>query len=130
MFRKKEVYPVSILCSRCILTDLQSSVISDIGASGLKPLFIAICSVTAVMFILSLIMERWFRHSGRLLPNMRQREKTFATLAILGATLGGVSLILLSIFDTARHEKVHRAFLVSVHLYCRLDQMLSSLNRQ
>ncbi|GJJ08627.1 hypothetical protein Clacol_002846 [Clathrus columnatus] len=56
--------------------------------------------------------ERWFRHSGRLLPNLRQRERTFAILAIFGSTLGGVALILLSIFDTARHEKLHRAFLL------------------
>lgn len=90
-----------------------SQVISDIGAANLKPLFITICSVTAIMFVLSLVLERWYRHSGRLLPNMYRREKTFAILSILGATMGGVSLILLSVFDTARHKKVHRAFLVS-----------------
>jgi len=43
---------------------------------------------------------------------MRTRERVFAALAIAGATLGGVSLILLSIFDTARHEKAHRSFLL------------------
>ncbi len=39
--------------------------ISDIGAAGLKPLFIVGCSVTAVIFVLSLAIERWLRHSGR-----------------------------------------------------------------
>ena len=39
--------------------------ISDIGAAGLKPLFIAGCSVTAVTFVLSFAVERWLRHSGR-----------------------------------------------------------------
>lgn len=39
--------------------------ISDIGAAGLKPLFIAGCSVTAVTFVLSFAAERWLRHSGR-----------------------------------------------------------------
>lgn len=39
--------------------------ISDIGADILKPLFVAGCSVTAVAFFLSLVIERWLRHSGR-----------------------------------------------------------------
>lgn len=86
--------------------------ISDIGASGLKPLFIAICSVTALGLALSLALERWLRHAGRLLPNMRRRERVFAGLAIIGGTMGGVCLILLSVFDTARHETAHRVFLV------------------
>jgi len=86
--------------------------ISDIGADILKPLFIAICSVTAVSFVLSLIIERWLRHNGRLHPNMRRREKVFSILAIVGSLIGGAGLILLSIFDTKRHMKAHRAFLL------------------
>lgn len=86
--------------------------ISDIGADILKPLFIVICSITAVSFTLSLIIERWLRHSGRLQPNMRTREKVFASLAIFGAALGGAGLILLSIFDTKRHMMLHRVFLL------------------
>ena len=39
--------------------------ISDVGASYLKPLFIVGCSVTAVCFFLSLLVERWLRHTGR-----------------------------------------------------------------
>jgi hypothetical protein len=87
-------------------------VISDIGADILKPLFIVVCVITAVSFVLALVLERWLRHSGRLAPNMRTREKVFAALAIFGATLGGAGLILLSIFDTKRHMMLHRVFLV------------------
>lgn len=86
--------------------------ISDIGADILKPLFIVICAITAVCFMLSLVMERWLRHSGRLPPNMATREKVFAGLAIFGAVLGGAGLILLSIFDTKRHVHLHRVFLL------------------
>lgn len=43
---------------------------------------------------------------------MRKRERVMSTLAILGAVLGGVGLILLSIFDTKRHPKAHRGFLL------------------
>lgn len=39
--------------------------ISDIGADILKPLFIAGCSVTAVCFVVSLVLERLLRHTGR-----------------------------------------------------------------
>ncbi|KIJ49728.1 hypothetical protein M422DRAFT_224824 [Sphaerobolus stellatus SS14] len=86
--------------------------ISDIGADILKPLFIVVCSVTAVCFVLSLILERWLRHRGRLLPNMRRRERVFSVLSIIGSLIGGAGLILLSIFDTKRHMKAHRAFLL------------------
>lgn len=39
--------------------------ISDVGADFLKPLFITGCSITAVAFFLSLVVERYLRHSGR-----------------------------------------------------------------
>lgn len=86
--------------------------ISDIGADILKPLFIAGSSITAVSFFLSLAVERWLRHSGRLIPDMRKRESVFGSLAVLGAFVGGCGLILLSIFDTRRHSSLHRAFLL------------------
>ncbi|KAF6754538.1 Frag1/DRAM/Sfk1 family-domain-containing protein [Ephemerocybe angulata] len=58
------------------------------------------------------ISDRYLRHSGRLLPHMRRREKVFSTLAVLGAFMGGCGLILLSIFDTKRYTSAHRAFLL------------------
>jgi uncharacterized protein (DUF2062 family) len=39
--------------------------ISDIGADILKPLFIVGCCITAVGFVLTLVVERWLRHRGR-----------------------------------------------------------------
>jgi len=86
--------------------------ISDIGASPLKPLFIAGCSITAVGFFFSLAVERFLRHAGRLVAHMRRRERIFGILAMLGSFLGGLGLILLSIFDTKRHTSAHRAFLL------------------
>ncbi|EIN03782.1 hypothetical protein PUNSTDRAFT_139307 [Punctularia strigosozonata HHB-11173 SS5] len=86
--------------------------ISDIGADILKPLFIVGGSITAVGFFLSLVIERWLRHTGRLIPNMRRREKVFNWLAVLGAFIGGAGLILLTIFDTKRHTSLHRVFLL------------------
>ncbi|KAJ7911502.1 Frag1/DRAM/Sfk1 [Mycena leptocephala] len=86
--------------------------ISDVGADILKPLFVTGCSITAVTFFLSLVIERYLRHSGRLIPTMRRREKYFSVLAVLGSVVGGAGLILLSVFDTKRHQKLHRGFLL------------------
>ncbi|KAI5116746.1 hypothetical protein M0805_008136 [Coniferiporia weirii] len=86
--------------------------ISDVAADFLKPLFIAGCSITAVGFFMSLVIERWARHEGRLHPDMRRREKVMASLAILGSFIGGLGLILLSVFDTKRHPNMHRGFLL------------------
>ncbi|RDB25519.1 Protein sfk1 [Hypsizygus marmoreus] len=86
--------------------------ISDVGADILKPLFIAGGAITAVAFFLSLFIERLLRHSGRLLPNMRRRERVFAILSVLSSFLGGCGLILLTIFDTKRHTTLHRVFLL------------------
>lgn len=86
--------------------------ISDVGADILKPLFVTGSCITAVSFFLSLSIERWLRHSGRLIPDMRRRERAFSCLAIFGSFLGGLGLMLLSIFDTKRHPSLHRVFLL------------------
>lgn len=86
--------------------------ISDIGADILKPLFITAACITAICFVLALSVERGLRHSGRLLPNMRKREKVLSVLAIVGSGIGGAGLILLSIFDTKRHPNLHHVFLL------------------
>lgn len=101
--------------------------ISDIGASFLKPLFITGASITAVGFFLSLVFERWFRHTGRLLPNMRKRERVLSSLAILGAFIGGCGLILLTIFDTLRHHTLHHVFLLVFILGVALSAVFSVL---
>ncbi|EJD49030.1 hypothetical protein AURDEDRAFT_122520 [Auricularia subglabra TFB-10046 SS5] len=86
--------------------------ISDVGADILKPLFIVACSITAAGFVLSLVIERALRHSGRLYPDFRKREHACSVLSIIGALIGGAGLILLSIFDTKRHMVAHRWFLL------------------
>ncbi|KIY72383.1 hypothetical protein CYLTODRAFT_417968 [Cylindrobasidium torrendii FP15055 ss-10] len=86
--------------------------ISDIGADILKPWFIIGCSFTGVGFTLSLAIERILRHKGRLVPNMRTREKVFSVLSTIAAGIGGAGLILLSVFDTKRHSTLHRLFLL------------------
>ncbi|RMZ92682.1 hypothetical protein DV736_g110, partial [Chaetothyriales sp. CBS 134916] len=84
--------------------------ISDVGAFQLKPLFISASAVMVITLDLGFIAERWLRHNGRLAPNTRF-QKTASLLSIFFAIAGAVGLIILTIFDTYRHHKVHHACL-------------------
>ncbi|PGH07645.1 proteasome component ECM29 [Blastomyces parvus] len=86
--------------------------ISDVGAHGLKPLFIAGCSITSVFFSASFISERWLRHRGHLARNRGRADKAFAIISIVFSMCGGLGLILLSIFDTVRYPTQHNGCLV------------------
>lgn len=86
--------------------------ISDVGASSLKPLFIAGSAVTTVFLDLSFLSERWLRHRGRLAANTSRTEKVLAALSIVFALIGTAGLILLSIFDTNHHHRVHDVMLL------------------
>ncbi|KAJ5818331.1 hypothetical protein N7474_003922 [Penicillium riverlandense] len=86
--------------------------ISDIGAEGLKPLFIAGSTVTVVFLDLSFLAERWLRHVGQLVPNKGIFDKTCAALSLFFALAGALGLILLSIFDTVHHPHLHDGFLI------------------
>lgn len=85
--------------------------ISDVGAQELKPLFIAGCVITTVLLDISFLADRWLRHRGRLVPNSTRGEKILSGLTIFWALIGTIGLILLSIFDTARHPRLHDLFL-------------------
>ena len=86
--------------------------ISDVGATFLKPLFVVACCITGVGFLLCLIVERLLRHTGRLVPEMRKRERALGILAVAGAFIAMWGLILLSGFDTLHYTTAHRFFLL------------------
>ncbi|KAJ4504737.1 hypothetical protein HRR83_003134 [Exophiala dermatitidis] len=86
--------------------------ISDVGAFGLKPLFITGCVITTVSLDLGFMAERWLRHTGRLVPNTSTAQKVLSSIAIVFAVAGSAGLILLSIFDTYHHPKLHDGFLL------------------
>lgn len=96
-------------CATCPLTHY--SYISDIGAQGLKPLFVAGSVVMVVFLDLAFLSERWLRHAGQLVPNKGILDKVCAILSIFFAIAGAVGLILLSIFDTLHHSRLHAGFL-------------------
>jgi hypothetical protein len=93
-------------------TEQNIAYISDIGASELKPLFIAGCCVSAGLLVISFLSDRWLRHVGRLVPNTTVGEKVLSALTIVFATVGTCGLILLSIFDTVRYPRLHDIFLL------------------
>ncbi|KAK9376752.1 Frag1/DRAM/Sfk1 family-domain-containing protein [Lipomyces chichibuensis] len=81
--------------------------VSDIAASGVKPLFIACDAVQGTLFVLALMSERYLRHKGRLERNRYKAEKIMSTFAIIFAVIGQIGLVLLSILDTYRHHHAH-----------------------
>jgi hypothetical protein len=86
--------------------------ISDIGAQGLKPLFVAGSVITTVFLDLAFLADRWLRHKGLLAKNITVAEKVLSAFAIVFAIVGTAGLILLSIFDTLRHPRLHDIFLL------------------
>jgi hypothetical protein len=68
--------------------------------------------VTVVFLDLSLLAERWLRHSGQLVPNKGLFDKGCAIGSLFFAVAGALGLILLSIFDTLHHPHLHDGFLV------------------
>lgn len=79
--------------------------ISDIGASGVKALFVAGASVTALFFFLTLLVIRFN------IKLKRRLEWWTDALSLLFGTMGAVALVLLTVFDTKRYTSLHRLFL-------------------
>lgn len=77
----------------------------------MKPLFVAGSAVTVVFLDLAFLSERWLRHSNQLASNKGRLDKTCAILSIFFAIAGAAGLILLSVFDTLRHPKLHDGFI-------------------
>ncbi|KAL4975760.1 Frag1/DRAM/Sfk1 family-domain-containing protein [Aspergillus desertorum] len=86
--------------------------ISDVGAQGLKPLFVTGSVITVVFLDLSFVSERWLRHSGQLVPNKGRFDKFCAIASIFFSIAGALGLILLAVYDTLRHPHLHSGFLV------------------
>jgi Frag1/DRAM/Sfk1 family len=95
------------------MSDAQTvAYISDIGAQGLKPLFVTGSIVTTVFLDISFASERWLRHRGRLVKNKTLMEKILSGLSMVFAVIGTAGLILLSVFDTLRYPRLHDTFLL------------------
>lgn len=74
-------------------------------------MFITLSAVCVVTFDLALIFERWLRHSGKLARNTSIWQKVYSICATFAAIVGAAGLILLTIFDNLRHNRLHNIFL-------------------
>jgi hypothetical protein len=94
------------------MADNQSIVyISDVGAESLKPLFIAGSCVTTIFLDLAFVSDVFLRNRGRL-QSLTGSSRIVSWLSLLFAAVGTAGLILLSIFDTLHHPKLHDIFLL------------------
>ena len=118
--------------------DQQIAYISDVGAFGLKPLFITGAVITTVFLDLAFASERWLRHYGRLAPNTSRAQTYLSIVSIFFAIVGTCGLILLSIFDTYHHDNVHDGclllfmggYIISAIFLCAEYQRLGMYYRQ
>jgi len=94
-----------------MVEDQTIAYISDVGAETLKPLFIAMGTVSVVTLDLAFIAERWLRHRGKLTRNTATSQKILSGFAIAFAIIGAMGLICLTILDTLRHKNLHDTFL-------------------
>jgi hypothetical protein len=112
--------------------------ISDVGAEKLKPLFIAMGTISVLIFDFAFFAERWLRHQGRLTPNTTIGQKILAGFSIAFAIIGALGLILLTIFDTKNHKNLHDVFIsffiggyvISAIFICAEYQRLGVLYRE
>jgi MFS family permease len=82
-----------------------------VGAQSLKPLFIAGSCVTTIFLDLAFLSDVFLRNRGRL-ANLTGSGRVVSVLSLLFAAVGTAGLILLSIFDTLHHHKLHDIFLL------------------
>ena len=92
--------------------DQSVAYISDVGAFGLKPLFITGSVITTVFLDIGFAAERWLRHRGKLIRNTSTSQKVLSVIGIIFGIAGSAGLILLSIFDDYHHPRLHDGFLL------------------
>ena len=92
-------------------SDQTIAYISDVGAESLKPLFIAGSCVTTIFLDLAFVSDVFLRNRGRL-AGLTGSGRIVSWLSLLFAAVGTAGLILLSIFDTLHHHKLHDVFLL------------------
>lgn len=102
---------IAILYSYARQTLTYARYISDVGAQKLKPLFIAMGGASVIIFDIVFLLERWLRHSGKLVHYKSNFQRFLAVGSTFFAVAGAAGFILLACFDTYRHKTLHDVFL-------------------
>lgn len=106
-------YISDIVSTVHLIYEYLADVLSTQAETDLKPLFITGATATAILYTITLNIERYLRHweTGRLLSNARKSERTLSAGGMLFSILGGIGLILLSVFDVRRTPNWHNIWL-------------------
>lgn len=90
--------------------------ISDVGAAH-RALFIPGTALTFIFYSMSLITERWLRHLRRIPGALQIRERNIDIAAVVFGCVGGLALLLLSIFNAFDYSTAHWT-LTAVFVVC------------
>ncbi|CCF59942.1 hypothetical protein KAFR_0I01610 [Kazachstania africana CBS 2517] len=90
-------------------TDQFPVYISDIGATNLRPLFIACSAWQGIGFVICLILEFLQRHFFWMNPWFTVDERNLIFAAIVFGCIGELGLLFCTIFSTALFHTVHTA---------------------
>lgn len=108
-------------------TDQSFVFISDVAASSwhIQPIFIACSGAQGLLFVLSLISERWLRHQRRLRPNFEQADRALSITSICCALVGEIGILIVSIFNTHDFHRVHEGLLVIFIVFLGLSAVFT-----
>lgn len=86
--------------------------ISDIGATNLRPLFIACGGWQGLGYIITLCLELFQRNKCMMNPWFTKDERNLIISSIILGTIGELGLLFCTIFSTANYHHVHISMLV------------------
>lgn len=86
--------------------------ISDIGATNLRPLFIACGGWQGLGYIITLCLELFQRNKCMMNPWFTKDERNLIISSIILGTIGELGLLFCTIFSTAKYHHVHISMLV------------------
>ena len=82
--------------------------ISNVGASTWgKPIFVTGATITVITFGIAFGIERWLRHRGLLFHASSITSTLLSTVGSMFTIAGAFGLMLLTIFDLKRHQRIH-----------------------
>lgn len=88
------------------VNEAEVTFISYVGAVH-PALFITGSTITAILYVLSLLSERYLRHLRRIPGALAARDRRIDIAAVVFGSIGALALILLSIFNAFTHSVAH-----------------------
>ncbi|SMN17775.1 similar to Saccharomyces cerevisiae YKL051W SFK1 Plasma membrane protein that may act together with or upstream of Stt4p to generate normal levels of the essential phospholipid PI4P [Maudiozyma saulgeensis] len=109
-------------------TDQFPVFISDIGATNLKPLFIACAGWQGIGYVITLCLELLQRNNGWMNPWFTKDERNLIIASIILGSIGELGILFCSIFTTASYHHVHIAMLTIFIIFMFLSLVCLTVN--